>query len=75
MLNTQRSSCGWFIREFLFGRGPEGSPRLDPERGAPQADIKFHYEEALYRAIARDRAEREISDLVMARGGGHPRDG
>ena len=56
--------CGWFIREFLLGHGPEGSPKIDPKRGAPQADIKYQYKEALYRAIARDRAEREISDLV-----------
>lgn len=58
--------CGWFIREFLMGHGPEGSPVIDPEKGAPQADIKFQYKEALYRAMARDRAEREISDLVKA---------
>ncbi len=23
--------CGWFIREFLIGHGPNGSPRIDPE--------------------------------------------
>ena len=56
--------CGWFIREFLLGHGPESSPKVDPDRGSPQADIKYQYKEALYRAIARDRAEREISDLV-----------
>ena len=58
--------CGWFIREFLLGHGPEGSPQIDPERGAPQAEIKFHYKEAIYRSVARDRAEKEISDLVQA---------
>jgi hypothetical protein len=31
--------CGWFIREFLLGKGPEGSLAIDPERGAAQSDI------------------------------------
>jgi len=35
--------CGWFIREFLLGHGPEGSPTIDPERGACQEDIFYHY--------------------------------
>jgi len=51
--------CGWFIREFLAGRGPEGSPEIDPERGAPQADIFYHYKVALHRAFALDTAVRE----------------
>ena len=50
--------CGWFIREFLLGNGPEGSPRIDPEVGAPQADIFYHYKWALLRANAFDRATR-----------------
>jgi len=50
--------CGWFIREFLLGNGPEGSPGIDPEAGAPQADIFYHYKRALLRAIALDRATR-----------------
>ena len=56
----------WFIREFLLGHGPEGSPKIDPVRGAPQpqADINYHYKSALVRAIARDRSERIISDMV-----------
>ncbi len=48
--------CGWFIRAFLEGNGSEGSPRIDPSRGAPQADIFFHYKMALIQATARDRA-------------------
>ena len=51
--------CGWFIQEFLAGRGPEGSPEIDAERGAPQADIFFHYKTALHRAFALDTAVRE----------------
>jgi hypothetical protein len=48
--------CGWFIREFLLGNGPYGSPRIDPDVGAPQADIFHHYKLALMRAYAWDRA-------------------
>ena len=58
--------CGWFIREFLLGKGPEGSTAIDPRRGAPQADINYEYKEALARATARERAERAISKLVVS---------
>jgi len=58
--------CGWFIREFLLGRGPEGSRAVDPETGAAQADINFEYKEALARATARERAERIISRMVVS---------
>lgn len=51
--------CGGFIREYLMGRGPEGSPHIDPEVGAPQADIFRHYKEALMRATALNDATRE----------------
>jgi hypothetical protein len=50
--------CGWFIREFLLGHGPHGSPIIDPDVGAPQADIFHHYKMALIRATAFDRATR-----------------
>ena len=50
--------CGWFIREFLLGHGPNGSPRIDSDVGAPQADIFHHYKLALMRATALDRAVR-----------------
>ena len=59
--------CGWFIREFLMGRGPEGSPIIDPDSGATQADINYAYKEALARATARERAEIVISDMVTRR--------
>jgi len=51
--------CGWFIREFLLGNAPEGSPAVDPDAGAPQADIFHHYKMALRRATALDRAVRK----------------
>jgi len=50
--------CGEFIREFLLGHGPNGSPVIDPYIGAPQADIFYHYKMALMRATALDRAAR-----------------
>lgn len=39
--------CGWFIREFLLGHGPEGAPKIDAEVGACQEDIFYHYKLAL----------------------------
>ncbi len=50
--------CGWFIREYLLGKGPYGSPKIDPEIGAPQAVIFHDYKLALMRATAFDRATR-----------------
>ena len=57
--------CGWFIREYLLGKGPEISRIIDPHQGAPQVDINFEYKEALARATARERAERIISHMVV----------
>jgi hypothetical protein len=51
--------CGQFIRSFLSGEGPQGSVRIDPSEGAPQADIFYHYKMALIEATALDRATRE----------------
>ena len=58
--------CGHFIREFLLGKGPEGSRTIDPERGAAQTDINYQYKEALARATAREHAERVISRMVVS---------
>ncbi|MBI4330342.1 MAG: hypothetical protein HY673_03565 [Chloroflexi bacterium] len=49
---------GWFIREFLLGRGPYESTRIDPKTGAPQAQTFYEYKEALRRETALDRAAR-----------------
>ena len=51
--------CGWFIREFLSGNGPYGSPGIDPVIGAPQSDVFQHYKIAIIEATALDRATRE----------------
>ena len=50
--------CGWFIKEFLMGNSPGGSPVIDPTIGAPQALIFREYKMALFRATAMDRAIR-----------------
>jgi hypothetical protein len=46
------------MREFLLGHGPNGSPVIDSDVGAPQADIFHHYKLALMKATALDRATR-----------------
>jgi hypothetical protein len=50
--------CGWFIREYLSGKGPYGSPSIDASVGAPQADIFYQYKNALIRETALDKATR-----------------
>jgi hypothetical protein len=59
--------CAYFIREYLMGHGPEGSPYIDPDIGAPQTDINYQYKSALVRAIARDRTER-LEEARIRRG-------
>lgn len=58
--------CGWFIREFLLGKGPAGAKVIDPVRGATQSDINYGYKDALARATAREHAERVISRMVLS---------
>ncbi len=57
--------CGWFIRDFILGKGKEGSKKIDRDEGASQADICYQYKEALAKATARDRAERIVSRMVV----------
>ena len=56
--------CGWFIREFLLGHAPEGSPAIDLEVGACQEDIFYHYKMALLRAYAEDAVAWENEDRI-----------
>ena len=51
--------CGEFTRDFLLGKGPFGSLKIDPEVGAPQSVIFKQYKLALMRAYALDRATQE----------------
>jgi len=50
--------CGIFVKYFLLGTGPHGSPKIDPDIGAPQADIFRYYKLALMKATAEDKAIR-----------------
>lgn len=56
---TRPFGCGEFIRAFLSGEGPHGSPRIDPNIGAPQADMFYAYKHALLQNTAMDRAMRQ----------------
>jgi len=51
--------AAWFIREFLAGRGPQGSLVINPTVGAPQTDIFSAYKDALHRSYAEDMVARE----------------
>ena len=55
--------CGEFIRSFLLGEGPEGSPRIAPDVGAPTEAIRSAYKAALLREHAEDMVA-----LAMERG-------
>jgi hypothetical protein len=56
--------CGWFIREFLMGNAPFGSPSIDPEIGAPQSDIFHYYKMARLEFTATERATRQEERLA-----------
>ena len=45
---------GIYIRDYLLGLGPYGSPVINPKRGVPIEDIRFAYKSALLRAYAED---------------------
>jgi hypothetical protein len=61
---TRSFGCGIFTRNFLLGHGPEGSPAIDPERGACQADIFYFYKMALHKAYAEDAVDRENDQRI-----------
>lgn len=56
--------CAWFIREFLSGNAPMGSPIIDTNIGAPQVDIHHFYKEALFRAYAEDTVALEEEERI-----------
>ena len=47
-------TAGQFLRDYLLGLGPEGSPRVDPDEGDYSEHIFFYYKEALRLAYAKD---------------------
>ena len=56
--------CGIFIRDFLMGQGPFGSPVIDPGKGACQEDIFYYYKVALHTAYAEDAVAREQEERI-----------
>jgi len=56
--------CAWFIRDFLLGNGPVGSPKIDPDVGSPQTDIHRYYKEALHHAYAEDMVALEEGEHI-----------
>jgi hypothetical protein len=59
--------CGMFIRDFLLGKGPEyGAPAIDPNKGACQEDIFYHYKLAIHRAYAEDAVAWENDERIKA---------
>ncbi len=62
--------CGWFLREFLAGNAPYGSPPVNPIIGAPRSDIFRYYKEALRQITAMNRAT--ITETRRANRGKRP---
>ncbi len=59
---------GSFIRDFLMGKAPYGSPAIDPVLGAPQADIFSAYKRSLIGETALDKATRAEEKLARSEG-------
>ncbi len=55
---------GEFIRDYLAGLGPHGSPGIDPVEGACQTDIREHYKTALFKAHAEDAVAKEVERRI-----------
>jgi hypothetical protein len=54
-----------FIRDYLMGRGADyGVEAIDPERGAPIADIHRAYKRALHLDMAEDMAARDAEEAA-----------
>ena len=59
--------CAWFIREFLLGNAPMGSPMTDADIGSTQTDMHHYYKEALFRAYAEDMVALEEEERIEKR--------
>ncbi len=51
-------SLGLFIRDYLMGKLPFDTPKIDPNKGSYQSDIFYQYKMALIRTTAEDKATR-----------------
>jgi len=56
--------CAWFIREFLLGNAPMGSPTINADIGVTQTDIHRYYKEALFRSYAEDMVAAEAEERI-----------
>jgi len=64
---TRPFGCAIFIRDLLMGRGTAyGAPVIDLNRGAPQADVFYHYKLALHTTYAEDATAWENDQRVKA---------
>jgi hypothetical protein len=54
--------CGWFIREFLLGKGSYGFPNINPDVGTLQAESFHHYKIELVSVAALDKATIWVSE-------------
>ncbi len=61
-------SCGLFIRDFLLGLEPYGSPRVDPNTGTYQAFIFKQYKLALMKTSSEDQAIRTEECIARREG-------
>ncbi|MBN2075163.1 MAG: hypothetical protein JW762_06405 [Dehalococcoidales bacterium] len=57
-------SCGLFIRDFLLGLEPYGSPRVDPNTGTYQSFIFKQYKLVLMRTSSEDQAIRTEESIA-----------
>jgi hypothetical protein len=57
-------TAGQFLRDYLMGLGPEGSPRIDPDEGDYSESIFYNYKEALRLAYAKDAVAWEIEQRI-----------
>jgi hypothetical protein len=55
---------GHFIKDFLMGNAPFGSPPIHPDIGAPQCDIFYFYKQARLRFTAIEKAVRQEERLA-----------
>jgi hypothetical protein len=56
-----------FILDFLKGKGPESSRKINPSVGAPMTDIHAEYKNALHRIFARETVEKEEERRYLSR--------
>ena len=59
---TRPFGCGWFIREFLLGHGPEGSLKIDVAKSNAESAKRTTYYSKCLKALKIGRLDRLIED-------------